>query len=139
MLAEKTMTFAGLNYLAIFVAAVAAFATGAVWYGVLGSRWLAALGKTKEDMKPTPLPFIISFIAELVMAFVLAGTIGHMGEVSIRIGIVSALFVWAGFIATTVIVNNAYQGTPWSLPLIDAGHWLAVLIVMGAVIGAFGV
>ena len=133
------MAFAGLNYLAILVAAITAFATGAVWYGILGNRWLAALGKTRDEIKPTPLPFVIAFVAELIMAFVLAGIIGHMGEVTIHIGIMSALFVWAGFVATTVVVNNAYQGTPWSLPLIDAGHWLAVLLVMGLVIGAFGV
>ena len=133
------MVFAGLNYPAVFIAAVAAFATGAIWYGVLGSRWLAALGKTREELRPTPLPFIVSFVSELIMAFVLAGIIGHMGEVTIRTGIVSALFVWAGFVVTTTFVNNAYQGTPWSLPLIDAGHWLAVLVVMGIVIGAFGV
>lgn len=132
------MVFAGINYIAVFAAAVAAFLAGSLWYGALGGRWLAAQGKARCDMKPGPLPFIIAFAGELLMAFVLAGLVGHMGEITIRTGIISGLFVWGGFIATTVFINNAYQGNRWALPLIDAGHWLAVMLVMGAVIGAFG-
>ncbi len=133
------MLFAGVNLIAVLAAAVAAFIAGSVWYGVLGKAWMAALGRDAETFKPSPGPFIIAFVGELVMAFVLAGLIGHMGDVTIRFGVISALFVWLGFVATTVAINNAYQGSRWSLPLIDAGHWLLVLLVMGAVIGAFGV
>ena len=133
------MTFAGINLIAVLAAAVAAFIAGSVWYGVLGKAWMAALGRSREDFKPSPGPFIIALVGELVMAFVLAGLIGHMGDVTIRVGVISALFVWLGFVATTVAINNAYQGSRWSLPLIDAGHWLVVLLVMGAVIGAFGI
>lgn len=132
------MEFAGLNYLAILAAAAAAFVAGAVWYGVLGKQWAASLGKTQDDLKPTALPLILSFLAELVMAYVLAGLIAHTGDVTLSNGVIAALFAWAGFVATTVMVNNAYQGNPWSLTAIDAGHWLVVLVVMGVVIGAFG-
>ena len=41
-------------------------------------------------------------------------------------------------IITTMGVNHAFSGANPKLTLIDGGHWLAVLIVMGAVIGAFG-
>ncbi|MFN0265076.1 DUF1761 domain-containing protein [Tepidamorphus sp. 3E244] len=133
------MTFAGINYLSVFLAAVAGFITGAAWYTVLGRQWMAALSKSKDEMKPSPLPFVLSFVGELLMAFVLAGMIGHLGEVTLRNGIISGAFVWAGFILTTVVINNAYQGSRWALPVIDAGHWLAVLLVMGAVIGFMGV
>lgn len=36
------MAFAGISYLAVLAAAIAAFAFGALWYGVLGKRWQAA-------------------------------------------------------------------------------------------------
>jgi len=133
------MIFAGMNYAAVVVAAIVGFFAGAVWYGVLGKYWLAALGKSKADMKPAPGPFIVAAIALLVMAYVLAGTIGHLGEVDMGTGIISGAIIWAGFVATTVAVNNAFQGAKLSLTLIDAGHWLLVLLLMGAVIGAFGV
>jgi len=106
---------------------------------VLGGRWLAALGKRKEEMKPDPVPFVISIVCLLVMAWMLAGVIGHVGEVTVWRGVVSAFFVWFGFVLTTMGVNHAFQGAPASLTAIDSGHWLAVLLVQGAVIGAFGV
>jgi hypothetical protein len=139
------MVFAGLNAVGILVAAIVAFAFGSLYYGLLGKRWLAALGKTREEMKRpdgkmSPWPFIAAFIAELIMAWVLAGVLGHLGpgQVTIRNGIISALFIWVGFVATTTAVNNGFAGRKTSLSLIDCGHWLGVLVVEGAVIGLIG-
>jgi len=136
------MTFAGMNYLAILIAAIAAFGWGAGYYTTLSRQWLAAVGLTKEQMQSrSPTPFIISFVALLIMAWVLAGTLGHLGpgQVTLKNGIISALFLWLGFIATTVFVNNAYPGRKYSLSLIDSIHWLGVAVIQGAVIGAMGV
>ena len=116
----------------------AGFGAGAIWYCVLGKAWMAAAGLTKEDTKPRPGPFITAIIANLVMAYLLAGVIGHLGDVTIRSGLVSSFFLWLGFVITTMAVNHAFQGAKRKLTLIDGGHWLAVLLVMGAVIGAFG-
>ncbi len=75
------------------------------------------------------------------MAWVLAGVIGHLGtgQVTFLNGVISGFFVWLGFIATTVVVGQRYQGFGWDLTLIDAGHWLLVALAMGAVIGWMGV
>ena len=73
------------------------------------------------------------------MAWVLAGVIGHLGDITIGRSVVSAAFIWLGFVASAMTVNHRFQGAPWALTLIDAGHWLGVLIVMGLVIGLFGV
>ena len=141
------MAFAGLNFGAILIAAVAGWLTGAVWFGAFGKLWLAALGRTKEDMamkRGTPafyLPFVVAFVAALIMAWMLAGVVGHLGpgQVTARNGVISAAFLWFGFVLTTIAVNNAFSGRKVMLTLIDSGHWLAALLVMGAVIGAMGV
>jgi hypothetical protein len=78
---------------------------------------------------------VLSFLAELLMAYVLAGLIGHIGATSLRGGAISGAFVWAGFVLPTIAVNNAYPNRPWSLTVIDAGHWLGVLVIMGAAMG----
>ena len=132
------MTFAGISYLAVLIAAVAAFAFGAAWYGVLGKRWMAAVGMT-EQPTPSPAPFIIAFVCQLFMAWMLAGVIGHLGDVSITTSLLSAVAVWGGFVLTTMVVNHRFQGVTWSLSVIDGGHWLGVLLIMGLVIGLFGV
>ena len=136
------MTFAGLNYLAILLAALAAFGWGAIYYMTLSKQWLVAVGMTKEQMQSrSAAPFVISFIALIVMSWVLAGTLGHLGpgQVTVKNGIISGLFLWLGFIVTTVFVNNAYPGRKYSLSVIDSIHWLGVVVIEGAVIGAMGV
>ena len=97
-----------------------------------------------EAKKGTPAayaPYILSFIAELIMAWVLAGMIGHLGvgQVTIRNGVISGLFAWLGLVVTTMAVNNAFGGRKAMLTAIDSGHWLVVLLIMGAIIGAMGV
>jgi hypothetical protein len=125
------------------IAALAAFAWGAIYYMSLSKQWLAAVGITKEQMQTgrSPAPFIISLVALVIMAWVLAGTVGHLGpgQVTLKNSIISGLFLWLGFIATTVFVNNAYPGRKYSLSVIDSIHWLGVVVIEGAVIGAMGV
>ena len=137
------MAFAGMNYLAVFVAALAGFGVGAVWYGVFGKAWLDALGKSEDDIKGSgaaqALPFVTGLVADLVMAIMLAGLMGHLGNITIHGGLITGLFVWVGFVITTMGVNHAFSGASPKLTAIDGGHWLAVLLVMGAIIGAFGV
>jgi hypothetical protein len=133
------MTFAGVNYLAVLIAAIAAFAWGAAYYMTLSRQWLAAVGRIEPNRSPAP--FVISFVALLVMAWVLAGMVAHFGSgaLTAKNGIVSGLFVWLGFVATTVFVNNAYPGRKYILSVIDSIHWLGVLVIEGAVLGAMGV
>jgi len=139
------MAFGGVNYLAIVLAAVAAFIFGGLWYGIFATPWMAALGKTEQDIKGSGTPmavlFLITIIAQLVMAWVLAGVIGHLGigQVTLRNGLISGALVWLGFVATTMVVNHAYQSAKRTLTLIDGGHWLGVLLIQGAVIGWMGV
>jgi hypothetical protein len=104
-------------------------------FGHAGKR---GLGKKKADMKPTPMPFIIAAVALFVMAWMLAGLMTHLGNVTIRGGLMTAFFVWLGFVLTTMGVNQAFQGQKPIVTAVDTGHWLAVLAVMGAIIGAFG-
>jgi hypothetical protein len=137
------MVFAGLNYWAILAAAVAGFLFGGAYYGILSKSWMDAIGKTAEDLQKTGMavPMAISAIALLIMAWMLAGIIGHLGpgQVTVRNGMISGAFCWLGFVVTTLATNHAYQGTKRSLTIIDSGHWLGVLLVEGAVIGALGV
>ncbi|KQU77359.1 MULTISPECIES: DUF1761 domain-containing protein [Ensifer] len=135
------MAFAGMNYLAVLIAAIAAFVIGAGYYGVLGKPWMKAARIDPATAQMSPVLFAISFVSELVMATMVAGVVGHLGPAQVTAfnGIVSAFFLWLGFVATSMVVNHRYQGFGWSLSLIDGVHWLLVLSAMGAIIGAMGV
>ncbi len=136
------MAFAGINYLAVVVAMIASYAFGSIYYMVLAKPWREALGKSEAEVKAamTPVPFVIAAIAQLVMAFMLAGMMGHLGAeaVSLYGGLTTAFWVWIGFVLTTLIVNHGFQGATRGLTVIDGGHWLGVLLIQGAVIGLFG-
>lgn len=139
------MEFAGLNYIAIVVAAVASFVFGSVYYMTLAKRWMAALGKTEEEIKAgggmKPSVFATTAVAQVIMAWVLAGVIGHLGpgQITPVNGLISGAFIWFGFVLTTQLINHGYQGQKKSLTVIDSGHWLGVLLIQGLVIGLFGI
>jgi Protein of unknown function (DUF1761) len=139
------MTFAGINYWAVLVAGVLGFGLGGVWYRLLAEPWKTAHNFTTEQIRAhhgksaAPTPLIIALVADLIMAWMLAGLIGHLGEITVKNGMISALFVWFGFVVTTLAVNNTFGMRSPKLILIDGGHWLAALLLMGAVIGAWGV
>ena len=140
------MPVAGVSYLAIVLAAVAGWIFGAIWYAVFSTQWQLAAGITPGKMRQaqkTPafyLPFVIAFLALVVMAWILAGLIGHLGpgQFTVRNGVISGAFCWLGFVITSMAVNNGFAGRDWRLLLIDGGHWLAVLLLMGAILGSFG-
>jgi hypothetical protein len=135
------MDFGAVNWIAIVVAAVASMALGAVWYMVLAKQWMAALGKTRDQvaMGGSVTPFIIAFVMELVMAYSLALFVPRiMGSTTVTNGLIVAFHVWLGFVITSMIINHRYQGNKWSLTVIDGGYLLGVLLVQGLVIGLFG-
>ena len=139
------MTFAGINYLAVLVAGALGFSLGGVWYRLLAKPWMAAHGFTSEMIRAhhgkgaAPWPLIITFVADLIMAWMLAGVMGHLGALTVKNGVIAAAFIWFGFVITTLAVNNTFGMRSPKLILIDGGHWLAALLLMGAIIGAWGV
>lgn len=138
--------FANFNYLAVLIAAVAAWIVGGVWYSVLSKQWLAAQGKTMESAKQEQaakgsaafVPFVLVFVSNLIMAVMLYGVMKHAGPFTIRSGLISGALIWFGFVVTALAANYAFQGRKPMLTVIDSGHWLAVLLVIGAILGAFG-
>lgn len=137
------MRFAGIDYWAVVIAGIVGYAAGALWYWAWSKPWMEAQGFTPESMKAnqSPVPYLLAFVANLLMAWMLAGVIGHLGidAVTFRNGVISAAAVWLGFVATTQTVNYSFSKRPLKLLLIDSGHWLVVLLLQGAVIGFMGV
>ncbi len=137
------MSFAGYSPLAIILATVASFVFGGVWYGLLSKQWMEAANIKPEAISAggnTIAPYIITFAAQLIMAGVLAGVIGHLGagQVTLRNGIISGAIIWLGFVATSLAVNHTFQMQKRTLTLIDGAHWLGVLLIQGAIIGWYG-
>jgi hypothetical protein len=127
-----------VNYRAVVLAAVAAYAFSWLWYAAL-----SAISTRKVTDKPKwtfeLVPYLIAAVAYLLMSWMLAGLMGHLANVTVRGGVLAAFFVWAGFVLTTTVVNQVFQNRRPAVTLVDVGNWLGVLAIMGAIIGAFGV
>lgn len=133
-----------VSYFTLLLATIASFLFGAVWYGSFSRLWLAALGKTDDELKASAgfvVPMVVTFVAQLVMAWVLAGILAHLLKggvaIGVRNGMLTAAILWLGFVATTLASNHAFQGARRMLTVIDAGHWLGVLLIQGAIIGGW--
>lgn len=133
------ISYLAVNWLAVILATVASFAFGAAWYMGLSRQWLAALGRTRQQLNVGNTPFIWSVVVELVMAYFLALLIAPlMGQISVTGGLIVAAHLWFGFVLTSMILNHRYEGMKWSLTVIDSLHLLGVLLIQGLVIGLFG-
>jgi hypothetical protein len=129
-----------MQYLGIPVAALAAWIFGAIWYGVLGRQWQAALGMNPDECKERKMPLkpmIVSFLAELVMAGVLFHVLNHASVVGWKWGLGSGVEIGVGLLAMVTVVNNVFPGRKKMLTVIDSAHWVGVAAIMGAVLGAF--
>ena len=129
-----------IHWLAILVAAVAGFAVGGVWYGpLLGKAWMAERGVTPESAKDgfnMPLVFGTTFVLNLVAAFVLDHVFGTYGHPAMGLAVMIAGGFALGFIATSKGVNYLFSRMSIKLFLIDAGYWLVIYCVMGAILAA---
>lgn len=141
------MAFASVNYLSILLAAVAAWLFAAVYYTSLSRHYVAALGKTIDQCKAEQAskaglaklaPFILAFVGNLIIGWVLYGILNHLNAFSLRGGMISGAFCWLGFVLTTMTVNNAFGGRKPMLSVIDGGGWLGALLIIGAIIGWMG-
>jgi hypothetical protein len=129
----------GRGVLAILAAGVAGWVFGAIWYGILGKQYQRALGLNPDDCKDKKmplLPMIASFVAALVMSAVLYHLLTNLGVMGTWSSMVAGFTVGAGFVLTSVLVNNMFQQKSFALTVIDGGHWVLALVVEAAVISA---
>lgn len=129
------------RFLPILLAAFASFVFGAAYYAALGKQWMAAADKSEADMldetgkpKPPVVPMVVSFVCEVIMAGIFAIVLARLGATAVN-GVTFGFLFWVGFIATSMATNHAYQGCKIQLTVIDAGHWLGVLLIQGLVLG----
>ena len=137
------MHVTGISYWAVAVAAVAGFVFSGIWYGLFSKQWLAASGMDEKLAKGgggefSAKPFIVTFIAQFVMSWMLAGVLLHVLRggiaLNLRNALISAVLIWLGFVMTTLVVNHAFQGVKRIQTLIDGGHWLGVLLIQSALL-----
>ena len=134
-----------VNYLAIFIAAVATMIVGFLWYGpmLFAKPWMKLMGHTKETMKGTQKEmgkmYGISFVLALVTAYVLSHVMSlsenYFAYAPVTTGLTSAFWMWVGFVMPVQATDVLFGGKKFALFAINTGYQLASLLVMGVVLG----
>jgi hypothetical protein len=128
------------NYPAVVVAAIAYFFLGYIWYGLLFSEpWMALEQMTPEKMQGASpvVPFIVSFLLELLIAYSLAQLCIWRNANTIGRGASVGVLVWIGFVGPITLMTYMFEMRPKALFAINEFYPLAGLVVMGAILGAW--
>jgi hypothetical protein len=127
--------FTQIHWLPVLVVTLAGFMLGGVWYGPLfGKAWMAALGKREEDVRPTPLPFVISFVSASGTAIGIALLVAALNLVTLAAGLALGALVGVLFIAAAMASDSAFCGTGLPLFLIQSGYRIVYSLLMGGVL-----
>ena len=128
------------NYAAVFVAAIAYWLLGAVWYGVLFSKpWMALEHITDEQAKSMNpiLSYVITFVLNLLIAYALAQICIWRNANTMGRGASVGVLLWIGFVGPITFTTYMYEMRPKELFAINEFYPLAGLVLMGAIIGAW--
>jgi hypothetical protein len=128
------------NYAAVFIAALAYWLLGAVWYGVLFSKpWMALENMTMEQAKSMNpvLPYVITFVLNLLIAYSLAQICIWRNANTVGRGASVGVLLWIGFIGPITYTTYMYEMRPKELFAINQFYPLAGMVMMGAIIGAW--
>lgn len=130
-----------VNLTAVLVAATAAMGVGFAWYSdaVFGKRWmkLEGLDKSKLDKRGMLQKFALMFAATLISAYILSLYVHYAGASGWVLGAKTGLWAYLGFVMPATLGNHLFSRKPFEHFLVQTGHYLAGLLVMGAIIGAW--
>src|SRR5512132_2501960 len=126
-----------VNLIAVVVAAVVAFVSGGIYWGVIANALTKLLGGVPEQGKMPPAALIASFLTRLVVAYVLAIFLNYADAQNALAGASIALLAWIGFVLTISIGQAAFRQISWTQFIVNAVESLLGYALMGAIVGAW--
>jgi heme/copper-type cytochrome/quinol oxidase subunit 2 len=128
-----------MNYVAIVVAAVAAFVASVVWYALFGNAMteLREADQTAAADSGTSVWTVLFVVAQsLVVAFMLAYFVSRLGIVDWQGAVGVGALVWV-FPAAILLGSVVHEGVPLMLAAIHAGDWLVKLFLIAVIVGVW--
>ncbi|MDA8792757.1 DUF1761 domain-containing protein [Bacteriovoracaceae bacterium] len=122
-----------INHITVFVAAIAGFMAGALWYSPLLflKSWLKEAGLEKMDGHGSSV-YISSFFFALVASYLFAA---YAPIHSLQSSLLSGVVVGAGWVLTSMGVNYQFSGKSIKLWLIDGGYHVFKFLIFALIFG----
>jgi hypothetical protein len=135
-----------VNVIAVVAAMLSSMVVGSIWYarGVFGNTWikLAKIDMTKNKggaFAPIAVTMVVSLITAYVLAHVTYLSNHFFHHSFLQDALTTAFWVWLGFTAARFITHDAFESRPVKLTLLNISHEFVTIMLMGLVIGLFGV
>ncbi len=130
---------AGINWLAVVVASIVAFALGGAWYSmsVFGATWMREIGLTEEAAKKASVPriftstFVLQFLAATALAACMPADSNWL--TGIQWGLVVSVF----WVSTAYGITYLFEQRSIRLYFINVGYYIVMFAIMGAILGAW--
>ena len=131
-----------MELLNVIVAALAAFAFGAVWYMSMSKAWIAAAeipvdANGRPQGNGSPMPFVVGLIAMVIVAGMMRHVFVMSGLTSIGEGVMGGAGIGAFLITPWVAMNYAFGMRKPMLTLIDGVNSVVGCTIMGVVLNLF--
>jgi hypothetical protein len=128
-----------INWLAVVVATVVAFAIGGLWYSetLFGKAWLEEVGLNEEDVNNANMArtfsgaFVLLFLAITALAALVGTDSSWLG------GLYCGLIISVFWIATAYAITYLFEQRSMRLFLINAGYNIVLFAIVGTIIGAW--
>jgi Protein of unknown function (DUF1761) len=134
-----------INIWAVLLATLSSMLVGALWYSkaLFGRRWMTLAKVDESRMQSSAVgAYALTIFASFLTAAVLAGSVAiaqeFYGGSFFLNSIVTAIILWIGFTAARFLTHDAFERRPAALTTMNLGHELVTILVMAAIIGAFG-
>ena len=102
---------------------------------------VAAVDRQLEQMAKesggSPMPYVVGFVAILVMCYSLNSLLNRLGDTTAAGGAKVGGFIALGFVAANIALNYGFELRSVSLWLINSGYVLVGLVVAGTIIGGW--
>jgi hypothetical protein len=127
-----------INWWAVVVAAIVNMIIGSIWYAPqgLGKTWMKLTGH-KMGQGSANAGYAISALGALVQAFILVHFVRYAGAITLVKGAEVGFWLWLAFVAIVMATNTVFEGRPWKLWALNAGYFLAALVINGALLAAW--
>lgn len=131
-----------MGFIAVIVAAAAAFAVGAVWYGLLAEAWKKAsqvpLGADGRPVNASdPKTYALAYLCTLIVTGMMRHAFAASGIDTIAEGVMAGFGIGAFFITPWYALNILFGARDKALIWIDGGYATVGCAVAGLVLTLF--
>jgi hypothetical protein len=123
-----------MNFLAIVMAAGAAFVASLVWYTVFGKAMMELSRAAGTGALVWTMLFVVA--QSLIVALMVAYFVSRLGITGFASAASLGALLWI-FPAAILLGSVVHEGVPLALAAIHAGDWLVKLLLIGVVVGVW--